>query len=170
MDYKWIGAVLIVTGCGGFGFSLAANHRRKENLLRNLIGVLDYMACELHYRVTPLPALCRSAAREGGRELGWVLSQLARSLEEQAAPDAAGCLETILLQNSPFPPVVLENLRLLGASLGRFDLDGQLQALENARASCRKSLEDSEKNRELRLRNYQTLSLCAGAALALILI
>ena len=170
MDYKWIGAVLIVTGCGGFGFSLAANHRREENLLRKLIGVLDFMACELHYRVTPLPELCRCAAREGGREIGGVLKQLADALDRQTAPDAAGCMDVILRENTEFPLILLENLRLLGASLGRFDLDGQLTALETARVSCRHCLEGLESNRDIRLRNYQTLSLCAGAALALILI
>ena len=112
MDYKWIGAVLIVTGCGGFGFSLAANHRREENLLRKLIGVLDFMACELHYRVTPLPELCRCAAREGGREIGGVLKQLADALDRQTAPDAARCMDVILRENTEFPSILLENLRI----------------------------------------------------------
>jgi hypothetical protein len=79
-------------------------------------------------------------------------------------------MDVILRENTEFPSILLENLQLLGASLGRFDLDGQLTALETARASCRHCLEGLESNRDIRLRNYQTLSLCAGAALALILI
>ena len=35
MTYKWIGAVLVVVGCGGFGFSLARETVRQEQLLRD---------------------------------------------------------------------------------------------------------------------------------------
>ena len=29
MSYKWVGAVLVIAACGGFGVSLAAGHRRQ---------------------------------------------------------------------------------------------------------------------------------------------
>jgi hypothetical protein len=47
MDYKWIGAVLIISACGGFGFSLICTHRREEATLRSLASALDYMVSEL---------------------------------------------------------------------------------------------------------------------------
>ena len=72
MDYKWIGAVLIVAGCGGFGFTLSSEHRRQEKSLRKLIAVLDFMACELQYRLTPLPDLFVAAGKETGGSLGRV--------------------------------------------------------------------------------------------------
>ena len=56
----------------------------------------------------------------------------------------------------------------LGASLGRFDLQGQLQGIESVRAQCRKDLAELEDNRDQRLRSYQTLGLCAGCALAIL--
>ena len=62
MSIKLIGAALIIAGCDGVGFSMAAAHRREESALRQLIGALDYMGCELQYHLTPLPELCRSAA------------------------------------------------------------------------------------------------------------
>lgn len=78
MDYKWIGAVLIVVGCGGFGFSLSAEHRHQEKSLRQLIGILDYMSCELQFRLTPLPELCAAAARESGGTLGKLFEVLSQ--------------------------------------------------------------------------------------------
>ena len=58
----------------------------------------------------------------------------------------------------------------LGRTLGRFDLDGQLIGLENARRDCRRAVDALSENRDNRLRCYQTLGLCAGAALAILFI
>ena len=170
MVYKWIGAVLIITGCGGFGFSLSAAHRREERHLRRLMDMLDFMARDLCYRATPLPELVTLGAGEGGRELSGVFRALGEALRGQVAPEVAGCMEAVLGDFPGIPPQTREILRDLGSQLGRFDLPGQLKGLEQARECCRSRLEALEVGREDRLRNYQTLSLCAGAALALILV
>lgn len=170
MEYKWIGAVLIIFGCGGFGFSLAANHKREENALRQLIGALDYMQCELQYRMTPLPDLCRSAGQEARGIVAKVLLRLSQELESQISPDVASCMVAAMRDVEFIPPHTRENLNLLGNSLGRFDMNGQLNGLESVRANCRRHLSDLSENRDSRLRSYHTLGLCAGAALAILLI
>lgn len=169
MDYKWVGAVLIISACGGFGVSLSSGHRREEQILRCLIGILDYMASELHYRALPLPELCRLAGKESRGEVGTVFTALAEALEAKLSPDVSDCMDSVLT-GIDLPPVTLRNLKLLGSSLGRFDFEGQLKGLETVRTACRTDLEALTANREVRLRNYQTLSLCAGAALAILLI
>ena len=58
----------------------------------------------------------------------------------------------------------------MGSSLGRFDLEGQLQGLESVRIYCREQLDELSKDRDVRLRSYQTLGLCAGAALAILFV
>ena len=169
MDSKWIGAVLIITACGGFGFSLCASHRREEGTLRSLIGVLDYLSSELHYHAPPLTELCRGAARFCSREIGGVFSELARILEENQNPDAASAMDEAL-KESNLPSVTEVLLHKLGSSLGHFDLDGQLKTLNSLRDEARHQLEELTNHRDLRLRNYQTLSVCAGAALIILLI
>lgn len=170
MDYKWIGAVLIVVGCGGFGFSLCAEHRSQETSLRKLISVLDFMECELQYRMTPLPDLCGLAAQETGGSLSQVFSHLAGVLSDAAVTDVSAAMDSALRSVPEMPGKTRDNLLLLGRSMGRFDLTGQLSALEAVRVACRRDLEGFSANREVRLRNYQTLGLCAGAALAILLI
>ena len=64
MTGKLFGALLVICGCGGMGFSIAAASKREEAALRQLIGALDFMECELQYHLTPLPELCRQAGRE----------------------------------------------------------------------------------------------------------
>lgn len=170
MDYKWIGAILIVIGSGGFGFSMASEHRSQEKSLRKLISVLDFMACELQFRMTPLPDLCTAAAGEVNGNLGRLLETLALELENTQTDNVAGAMDMALSSVRELPSKTRDNLQLLGRSMGRFDLTGQLSALESVRAACRRDLEGFSANRDLRLRNYQTLGLCAGAALAILLI
>lgn len=170
MTVKLIGIILIIGGCGAFGFSLASAHRKEARCLRQLIAVLDYMACELQYRLTPLPSLCRQAAAESGGVIRQVLSGFTEELEDQISPDVSKCMQASLRKARDVPPMTRECLSALGQSLGRFDLEGQLRGLEAVRQISRSKLEGLEANKDVRLRSYQTLSLCAGAALAILLI
>ena len=168
MSYKWIGAILVIGGCGGFCFSLAASHRREEAALRQLLRILKYMRCELRYRLTPLPELCRQSAGEATGQLRAVMQYLAVELERTAQSDAAACMRAAIARSSDIPRCARRLLVQLGRSLGRFDLEGQLEGLDAVRTSCREQLKELNRNRDARLRSYQTLGLCAGAALAIL--
>lgn len=168
MTYQYLGALLVITGCGGFGFSLAAVHRKKERLLQQLIQVLHYMETELQYRLTPLPELCRQAGKEIDGILSVVFLNLARELEWQTAPDVCSCMAEALRKSCDLPVCLRKHLLRLGQTLGRYDLPGQLQGLQAVQVDCEGELAALHKDKDLRLRNYQTLGLCAGAALAIL--
>lgn len=168
MTIKWIGAVLIILGCGGAGFSLASAHRRQEQELRQFMAALDFMQCELQYRLTPLPDLCRQAAGQMKGCVRGLFLSLAEELEDQIAPDVQHCMNAAITKTNDLSPGTASVAVNLGKTLGRFDLDGQLRGLENARQECRLALEELTENRDTRLRSYQTLGLCAGAALAIL--
>lgn len=170
MALKLIGILLVVGGCGAFGFSMAAAHKKETGCLHQLITVLDYMACELQYRLTPLPSLCRQAASESKGVIRQVFLKFTEELEDQISADVSACMRASLTNIKDVPPVTRECLSMLGQSLGRFDLGGQLRGLESIRQMSRSKLEELEKNKDVRLRSYQTLSICAGAALAILLI
>lgn len=167
---KLIGAMLIVCACGGMGFAIAAGSKREEKELRHFVGALEYMQCELQYRLTPLPDLCRQVALQYPGPLGHVLAGLSDELESQVAPDVSCCMAAALAHYPEGSNKLRAGLELLGRNLGRFDVDGQVRELEVVRKYCRRELEALECNRDSRLRSYQTLGLCAGAALAIILI
>ncbi len=169
MNYKWIGAILIIAGCGGFGFSLAAAHRRELQLLRQLLRGLQYMQCELKYRLTPLPELCRQTGKETGGILRHIFSTMARELDSRTLPDPGDCMDAAIKNCRETLPGNLRKLLIrLGRSLGRFDLNGQLRGLEGICRACEEELVVLNKTKDIRLRNYQTLGLCAGAALAIL--
>ena len=84
-------------------------------------------------------------------------------------------------ENTPFRKAALNNipelpkktaqyLGDLGQSLGVFDLQGQLRGLESVRCNCMSAITEREQQRPQRVRSYETLGLCAGAALAILLI
>ena len=170
MSIKWIGAILVIVGCGGVGFTMAASDKREEWALRNLVRALDYMACELQYRLTPLPELCRQAGQECGGPGGRALTVLADELELQVNPDGPSCMEAVLAGMEHLPDSLQTALTMLGKTLGRFDLNGQLESLEQVRTHCRKVLAEQEAGRDQRIRGYQTLGICAGAALAILFV
>ena len=167
---KLIGAVFVIAGCGGIGFRIAANHRQEEKCLRQLIGVLDFMECELQYRLTTLPALCRLSAKNASGAVGKVFLELSLEMESQVSPDMESCMEASLCKVKPLPPITREAMILLGKSIGRFDIEGQIKGFEHVRQDCRRNLQALSVNRESRLRSYQTLGLCAGAALAILFV
>lgn len=162
-----IGACCIVTGCGGFGFSMAAASRREEEQLVFLLRALEYMSCELSYRQTPLPQLCRGAAEGGKGVVSAFFLELAKELEKQTAPDVQVCVHEVMAKLEPGRELA-RLLRELGATLGRFDLPGQLRGLESAIRSAEDALRALRDGAADRRRSYQTLGLCAGAAMAIL--
>lgn len=167
---KWIGAMFIVVGCGGVGLAMCQNHRRLENAMQSMIASLEWMVRELHYRMPPLSALCRGAGEVGDGAVGDVFTRLAAELERQILPDAAACTHAALAAVPQISPLAEKHFRTLAMSLGKFDLQGQIGVLETEIASCRRDLEELTRNRGLRLRNYRSLALCAGIALAILLL
>lgn len=168
--YKWIGAVFIVSGCTGFGFSLAAEHKRRERMVFHLIRALERMECELQYMLTPLPELCRSAAEASFGVIRRVFLAYSRELEERTMPDAASCMQAVVSKAGIPSQTIRFLLVQLGQSLGRFDLQGQLRGLEALRRQCEAELEHLSHQRNERLRCYKTLGICAGLALAILFI
>lgn len=164
---RLLGACCIVAGCGGFGFAMAAASRREERELRRLLAALEYMSCELSYRQTALPVLCRGAAEGSSGTVREFLLGLSQSLEWQTDPDVRVCVYGVLDRLRPSKRLYRQ-LSDLGATLGRFDLPGQLRGLESAIRSGEEALRSVRDGAADRRRSYETLGLCAGAALAIL--
>lgn len=170
MTGKILGAVLIIVGCSFFGFSVTAGVKLEERTLRQLICTLDYMQCELQFHMTPLPDLCRLAAQDQRNLIGKFFMCLSEELENQIAPEVSGCVYHAMARVPELPKRCVKALDMLGTSMGRFDAGGQIQGLETVRVFCREELAAMAVNRDVRLRSYQTLGLCAGAALAILFV
>lgn len=170
MHIRLIGALMIILSCGGYGIMLAVAHRREVAAMKQLSNILNSMICELEYRVVPLPELCRFGAQQGSGAVSAFLRALADALDKQISPDVGICTVVALKETKNLPKFAAAQLQMLGQTLGRFDLSGQLTSMEHCRQACLGQLEVLEHQQPQRLRNYQTLGFCAGAAVAILLI
>ncbi len=170
MIIKLIGAGLILLGCGALGVLIIASHKREERFMLDLVRILEFMECELQYRATPLPDLCRQAAAEVGGTLCKVFTELAHELEAQVSPEVNQCLKTVISNNRGLSDYAAQALNLVGSTLGRFDLEGQVKGLRSAQIQCNRFLQHLTEKKDVHLRSCQTIWLCAGAALVIIFI
>jgi len=170
MSIKVFGALCVIAGCGGWGFLVATQYLQRIRLLRQLVCALDYMECELHYHSTALPELCRNTALQCRGRIKLLFSLLSEELESQISPDVSLCMVSAVEKSGDLPQSIRQVCQALGQSLGKFDLIGQLKGLETARRECREILHVLLENKATRLRSYQTLGLCAGAAIAILFI
>ena len=84
------------------------------------------------------------------------------------APDVACCLTAALAKCDGIPERTRSLLGRLEITLGYFGLEEQIVGLEQLLTEGESLRQQLEQNRPQRLRGYQTLALCAGAALAIL--
>lgn len=170
MIIRIIGAILIIIGCGSFGILLASNHRYQAKTLRQFTMILDFMECELQYRQTPLPELCQMSALGTDGLNRKIFSALSSELENQISPDVEKCVSAVIQSMDSIPEKIKKCFLLFGQSLGRFDLDGQIKGIEMTKSEVNRILQEHTENQTNRIRCYQTLSICGGAAVAILFI
>ena len=170
MVLKILGAFLVLGGSGAIGLIMVSMHKRKVNALNQLIHALDYMDREIQCRLTNLPQLCYQVAETTDGVISEVFARFAVELDGQISPDVETCMQATLCQFTDIPEHLRNSLKLLGHSIGNFDMEGQIKNLNVVRNECAQILEMCTNNQDIRLRNYQTIGLCAGAVLVIILI
>ena len=122
MSIKLLGALCIVVACGGCGMMMKASHLRMIRRFQDLITSLEYMECEIQYRCTPLPQLCRQAGQRCHGKIQQVFLSLADELEAQISPNVGRCMAAVLDRSSNLEIDLKEILVDLGNDLGQFNL------------------------------------------------
>ena len=170
MTIRILGGIFIVLGCGGFGFIFSRFHRREVHYLRRMLSAIMFIECELQYRLTPLPELSRKTAQVCEGSLSKVFTALAEELEFQVSAEVYSCMAAAIRRVKDLPVQTKNILLLLGRELGRFDLEGQLKGLSATQNEIQRTITQYTNNQDQRLRSYQTLGICAGAALAILFV
>lgn len=170
MNYKWIGAVFIITGCSFAGLLMALNVKRESEALKTLSSAFAFMIHELTCRLTCLPELCRKVSQTESGCVSRFFATLSQELDGQVAPDVSSCVCVAVSKTEKLPEKTKALLLEMGKSLGQFDLNEQVSALRLLQIECAESCAKVDADKAQRLRNYETLGLCAGAALAILLL
>ena len=167
---KLIGCLLIMLGCAGCGFYGAYAYKTEIALLHSLQLALRSMTAQLKYKLMPLPVLLKEAAEATKGRITDIFNVLSAELDLQASPDVKTCMSVVLSRNSALPPSVTEHLMNLSNSLGKLDLNGQLEGLEYIIERIEHTLSQLEKEKTSRIQLARTIGLCCGIGIAIILL
>ncbi len=154
---KMLGAACVIFSASAVGFGFSGNVRRQCAQLTALIEALTYLKSEMLYRRTPLPQALAKAAEK--------LEESCMLSVHAAFRAALGMADGLVLSAQ-----TRQALLSLSLSLGQLDLDGQERALELASERLSAQLRLLEQGRSARCRSYATIGICAGMALAVILL
>lgn len=170
MVARIIGAILVVSSCFGLGISVGCKMLKEIRVLDQWIKILNRMQVELRYSLRSLPDLFRFLSHEEKGELAELFLRIAIEMENQIRPDVARCIDAVLMSAGGIPESVIESIGLLGVELGKYDLDGQLLGINNIRERVIEKRNLLNQDKAKRIRGYQTLGVCTGAALVILFI
>lgn len=169
---KALGMIFVIVGTSGVGFSMAISVKRTTAVLQQLLSALELMKHEISYKKTPLPELMRivSLSSKGGVAdfFGRVASDCYQRQEASVNAIVKKCLAET--PASVFPSNVRQILLNWGNGLGKYDVTGQLCAIDLANERLRALLNQYQAEQTSRMRSYCTLGVCAGLAIAIILL
>ncbi len=143
----------------------------EERCLRQILRVLELMGCEVQSRLTPTKELCELAAGICEKPLQDIFLAASQRIALQEAADVGQIMEAVLIRyGNALPLSCVCRLRELGGILGAYDVREQTQALEalSGRVNC--ALEELRQGRAERCRSYEVMGVCAGCALAILLV
>lgn len=167
---KLIGVLFVVLSAGSVGVQITLAMGRRCQLIRQLMSIVQLLKNEIAFCGTPLPQAFALAAASASGGLAQVFSTAAKEMDKfrwlrpQSALERALEAHSFLREGDPIRSVLLE----LGAKLGKYDMENQLQGLELALVQLEEERQAAEQERRLRGRTYETLGVCAGLAIAIL--
>lgn len=170
MIYRLFGAFLLILGFGGVGVLINRKRRQELYMLQQLNRFLDNVICDLRYRQAPLQQLINSSLHVLSGELQALLKRFSNELEAQIAPDVPCCMSAVLSSSENLPASVRNILTVLGQSLGRYDIQGQVRCLEGIQIACKTNSANLADELERSSHCRQAYALGVGAILALIML
>lgn len=168
---KLLGSVLLMGGASAIGFSAASHLRARVTCLRAFVGAVAYMERELSFRLTPVPVLFEALAVISHAPANSFFTHCSKKLNE-LGEKPMNELWREALEKSKLPLEEDEMLTLmeLGDVVGRYDGDGQREALSLAQGRLEQFLERAQEEQDRLEKVYGALGLSAGAFLLLVLL
>ena len=169
---KLIGLSLILTASSAMGLGLARTVRRQQAQTLAFIDAVLRIRHELQYRLTPLPDVFLALQESREAAVAAFFSGLAGSLSAADTCTVGYACRQALRRTEGLciPAGVRTALMSLFDTLGKYDLDGNLQALDLALGRLREEARQLQGSAAARCKTYVTLGVCTGLAVAVILI
>lgn len=172
MMIRVFGAALVVLGSALFGFGAARQIKRTVSQLEMLDTAMHLMECELSFVSPPLPRLMRTVSKDTQGPVSALFANYAKLLSDPSTKDTEEAMRKALemTKRLSLPAGTVFSLLEFSQTLGRYDLPGQLSALSSARCRLSGQLERLRSEQKDRCKTYQTLSICAGLAVVILIL
>ena len=167
---RWLGFALIVSGAGAAGMFMAHDVKRQVEMLHELESVIHRIKRDMEYNLMPLPDIAAAVGRGNGR-FRYLFQNFASLSREHSGIPCGVIMQKAFhdpkIQVSPFcVDLLLELFHVLGTQ----DLEGQLRAAQMSLQRLQTEQERLSRSRDKRMHDCRTISICAGLALAILLI
>jgi stage III sporulation protein AB len=149
---------------------MAKRYQMEEENLQQLERLLLWMQNELRCRCPELCTLLRLAAERSIGDIQKIFIIFSEQIAERELTDLSAALLPVLQRHADIGKSVHQVLQELVKSLGEFDLQGQMEQLRAVQALCQLLLQQHRMERDGKIRCYKTVGICAGVALAVILL
>ena len=165
-----LGFVLILSGASCVGIRQAACIRRACRLYEDLRIALVWLKNEIQSALTPLEQAFDQVSGLIADPLSSLFAALAQKIRDDPGCSTVGLAARYFASRPEMPPELLDVVYDLLRMLGRQDTAAQVNALELALSRTELLRKRLEQDKTERCRSYRTLGICAGLALAVILI
>lgn len=165
---KLLGILFVIATAGSAGFRIAGEGRKSCDMMRQLLSALQILRNEIAFCGTKLPKAMALMAVPCRDQLEAVLANTAREMDKCAWMTPLDALKrcTKDCKNEPFVPILTD----LMTRLGTYDTQAQLQSVDLAREQCEERLCLLEQENRKKGKLYETLGICAGVAVSILLI
>ena len=171
MMVRLIGFLCVAAGAAASGFGIASEVKKQCVFYRRLLDALEFLRTEIEFHLTPLRDICNQLSGMVGKPLDVIFHEVGNSLSD-AAGRPAGVLmrRAILNQGTGLPKAGREVMEGLFDVLGKQDVIAQVRAVDLSIERTKSALNQLEKEKQDRCRTYRTIGICAGLAVAVILL
>lgn len=167
---RLVGAIFVAFGGWMVGHVRSTASRRSLNMIEQLLDALELMICELEYRQIPLPELCASAAERTSGPVSVFFKKMEIALKTQLESSVHACGKKVLEDCDALEDPAKKYIILLLASLGRFDLTGQITEIQRVRDYAQSAYLDARKHLMQNEKSNRLLWLGLGTTIAVILV
>lgn len=168
---KAVGALMLLCGCAGVGFSAVKQLDRRVDTLRSVIAAMELLEKELSFHMLPMRDLLLATSNGTTRPASDFLGECVNALdlyEDRLFSEiwSLSAEKTLVNLNS----TDRDALDSLGKILGRFDVDGQRNAIRLTNEQLKQNLTNAVEERGSKGKVYRTVSVAAGTFIVILLL
>lgn len=170
---KWIGLVMIFSGCTLFGMMMDMKYKMRIKELWAFIHAFERLKGEINYRLTPLAEGCLSVSNHANQGIGHVFRNFGIDLENRVSMDTQQLWREAIAKESHRYHLKEEDYEMLyefGQNIGYLDKTMQETHLDLLLGKLRGSVQKAEGEQEKSSKLSTGLSMLLGACICILLI